>query len=63
MAANRAMGYSDYYKSNGNNTPGESDTMMQQKDMMKPKDMTEMSPEDRRKMAIRRRLMKKRAGK
>ncbi len=58
--ASRATSYSDYYKNN-DSTPGSdamSDTITPTTDTTDP---TSLSPEDRKKAAIRRRLLKKKA--
>lgn len=51
--AGRATGYSDFYK-NKDNTPGDNP------DTEEEMDITQMSPEDKKKMAIRKRLMRMR---
>lgn len=54
----RATGYTDYYK-NTSSTPGSNTDGL----AAKPNDVTELSPEDQRKAAIRRRLQRRKAGK
>jgi len=60
----RAIGYTDYYKNN-DSTPDdrESETNDYRSIAPKQQSITDMSAEDKKKMAIRRRLQKLKAGK
>lgn len=67
--AGRAMGYSDYYKSKRNIPENDDDTILPSRKGATPvprsSNPTRTTPEtaDARKLAIKRRLMRKRAGK
>lgn len=57
--AGRATGYSDYYKNNSN--PLDSSTEIEEDDQNVPKKKMSADPEAKRKAAIRRRLLARRA--